>query len=221
MITDAIGIPRDGLAGRADSELVLELGELQRAAIKRYLLPGEYVVWAGRGIPRPLPSIPVFPSFFAAFLCGFSGFALMVLFGIYGVRKMGLGETLFLLCLAPAALGCVTATGLAWSSARHRLWQSRIARSFYVLTDRRAISGLMRREGRAIALFPWTADLFDGTRCIEHGDGIGAVYCLRHGEVVEPQWGFEGIRQAGRVEALIRQILLGEKPPSGSDLQEL
>jgi hypothetical protein len=70
-------------------------------------------------------------------------------------------------------------------------------------------------------LFPWTPRQFDDTRRVEHGDGIGSIYFVRDGEVIDPHWGFEGIREAGRVEAMIREILLGEKPDQGADLREL
>jgi hypothetical protein len=221
MMSDAVGIPPDGLVGRGDSDLAFDLSDQQHAAIKEQLSPDEYIVWAGRGIPRPLPSIPVFPAFFAAVLCGVSGFALMVLFGIHGLEKLPLGETLFLLCLAPGALGCITAIGIAWSWRSHRYVQRRVSRSFYILTDRRAIVGLEGREGEVVALDSWTGSMFDGTLGMEYGDGIGAVYFLRDGKVVQPEWGFDGIDEVRRVEGLIREILLGEKLPPGWDLGEL
>jgi hypothetical protein len=220
MITDAIGSQMPGLAHRGDPGPMLELDESQRAAIGPILQPGEFVVWAGRGIPRPFRSVPVFPAFFAAFLCGLSGFALMVLFGIFGVRRLEVGELLFLLGLAPAALAGAAAVGMAGSWAHHRLWQRRIARSFYVLTDRRALVGTEGWETGEISLWEWTADFFDDTRRIDHGDGIGSVYFALGGDVIDPQWGFEGIRETGRVESLIREVLLGEKPPAESDLPE-
>jgi hypothetical protein len=189
-----------------------------RARVKSELEPGERVLWTGRGHPRPLPPIRVFPAFFAAVLCGLSGFALAVLFGIYVFRPMDL-EMFLLLCLAPGALGGIAAIGMAGGWARHRYWQRRIAASFYVLTDRRAIVGWERRGD--VAFGSWTPDLFNGTRCIEHGDGIGAVYFLHNGVVIDPSWAFEGIREAGRVEALIREVLLGEKVLPGADLGEL
>jgi hypothetical protein len=126
---------------------------------------------------------------------------------------------LALLGLPPAVFGGLAAIGMVGAWARHRYWQWRIASSFYVLTDRRAIVGWTRRD--EVAFGSWTASMFDGTRCIEHGDGLGAVYFLRHGEVIEPSWGFEGIREAGRVEALIREVLLEEKVLATADFQEL
>lgn len=194
--------------------------ESQRATIKPHLRSDEAVVWEGRGIPRPFPGVRPFPAFFAAFLCTLSGFALMVLFGLYGDRHMGRGEMLFLLALSPAALICVFVVGLAGSWVRHQLWQDRIARSFYLVTDRRGIVGVDRRDGHTSFCF-WTRDLFDGARGIDLGEGVGAVYFLRDGAVVAPHWGFEGIREPGRVEALIREVLLGEKPEPGPDFREL
>ena len=220
MATDAIENPLDDLLAGDDTDFVLERGDRKRAAITGLLFRGESVVWAGRGIPRPLPRVPAFPAFFAAFLCAFSGFALIVMYGIQGMRDVGLGTRLFLLCLAPAVLGGVVAIGLAGAWARHRLWQVRVARSFYLVTDRRAIAGVVRRGTGDIAHFPWTADLFNGTRCIEHGDGTGAVYFTLYRAVIEPHWGFEGIREASRVEAMIHEIVLREKPAPGPDLRE-
>jgi hypothetical protein len=221
MMRDAIAFPVDGFVGRRDSELVGELHEEYRGAIKQHLVPGEYVVWAGRGNARPLPSIPVFPTFFAMALCAMSGFGLVVLFGVCAIRGMDPREMLFLLCLAPGALGCASALGLACGWARHRIEQRRISTSFYVLTDRRAIAGIAAGEAGDVATADWTPDMFDGTLCIEHGHGDGDVYFTRDGEVVEPRWGFEGIEQVTRVDALIREVLLGEKVLPGADLEEL
>jgi hypothetical protein len=221
MMRDAIAFPVDGFVGRRDSELVGELHEEYRGAIKQHLVPGEYVVWAGRGNARPLPSIPFFPAFFAMALCAMSGIALMVLFGIYAIRGLDPREKLFLLCLAPGALGCASALGLACGWARHRIEQRRISKSFYVLTDRRAIAGMVGHDAGDVTMVAWAPGMFDGTLCIEHGPGGGDVYFTRDGEVVEPRWGFEGIEQATRVDALIREVLLGEKVLSGADLGEL
>jgi hypothetical protein len=197
------------------------LSEDLRARVKSELEPDERILWAARGIPRPLGTIRVFPALFAAFLCATSGFALMVLFGIYGLRDMGPAEMIFLLCLPPAALGGMVAIGTSWSWVRHHLWQRLIARSLYVLTDRRAIVAWRRRRTDEVILDVWTTDAFNGTLCVEHGDGIGAVYFRRNGETLAPYSSFEGIRDAGRVDELIRQVLLGEKVLSGADFAEL
>jgi hypothetical protein len=191
-----------------------------RARLRAELGPGERLLWVGRGRTRPLPPIPVFPAFFAAFLCGTSGFALTVLFGIYGFRPMD-RQMLFLLCLAPAALGAVVALGMVTAWARYRYWQWRIERSFYAVTEGRALIGRVGPAAGDVEFVSWTAEAFDGTLCIEHGDGTGAVYFLYDNEVVEPRWGFEGIREPCRVDAMIREVLLGEKVLSGAGLSEL
>lgn len=221
MSTHAIDNPPDDAEARGDAGDVDHLDEAQWAAIRGFLLRGESVLWAACGIPRPLRPIPVFPAFFAAFLCAFSGFALMVMYGLQGNPRLGLAQRLVLLSLAPAMLGGLTAVWLAGAWARHGLWQGRVARSFYVVTDRRAIAAVTRLGSGQVAHFPWEPGLFDDTRCIDHGDGTGSVYFLHGGEVIEPSWGFEGIREPSRVDALIREVLLREKPEPGPDLGEL
>jgi hypothetical protein len=217
----------DGLFPATNGEFGDGLAEHLRARVKAVLEPAERLLWEGRGHARPLAAIPAFPAFFAAFLCATSGFALTVLFGIFGFRPMD-REMVFLLCLAPGVLGGVAAVGMTSGWARHRFSQRRIARSVYALTDRRAIVGRPWRGD--IVFFSWVAEpfldaqcagWFQNTCCIEHGDGLGSVYFLHYGEVSMPDFGFEGIRGAGRVEVMIREVLLREKVLSGADLAEL
>lgn len=217
----------DGFFPANDGEFGDGLEEHLRARVKAVLEPGERLIWTGRGHPRPLATIPVFPALFAAFLCGTSGFALTVLFGIFGFRPMD-RDMVFLLCLAPAVLGGVAVVGMASGWARHRFSQWRIARSVYALTDQRAIVGRPWRGD--IVYFSWVAEPFHDARCagwfhdircIEYGDGLGSIYFLQYGEVSMPDFGFEGIREADRVEAMIREVLLREKVLSGADFTEL
>jgi len=87
-----------------------------------------------------------------------------------------------------------------------------------VRRNRRAI---VARKGRAaddVALDSWTTDFFNGTLCVEHGDGTGSVYLRCDDEVLEPDPGFEGVREPRRVEELIREALLGERPFWEADL---
>jgi hypothetical protein len=217
----------DGFFPSTDGAFGGGLAEHLRAGVKAALEPGERLLWTGRGHPRPLAGIPVFPAFFAAFLCGTSGFALTVLFGIFGFRPMD-REMVFLLCLAPGVLGGVAAVGMASGWVRHRSSQRRIARSVYALTDRRAIVGRPWRGN--IVFFSWVAEpfydarcagWFHDIRCVEFGDALGSIYFLHYGEVFMPDFGFEGIREAERVEAMIREVLLREKVLSVADFREL
>jgi hypothetical protein len=221
MATHAIVNPAENPEARGDAGAVDELDEFQHAAVRDLLHRNESILWAARGIPRPLKPIPVFPAFFAAFLIAFSGFALMVMFGIQGMQDVGLAQRIVLLSLAPALLGGLTAVWLAGAWARHGLWQGRVGRSFYLVTDRRAIAAVTRFGSGQVAHFPWEPGLFDDTRCIDHGDEPGAVYFVLGDEVIEPSWGFEGIREPRRVDALIREVLLHEKPGPVADLREL
>ncbi len=74
---------------RVDAELSDNLEDEQWSLLKGKLAPGEDVLWTERaGLPQA-PTMAVFPAFFTAVLCGLSGYALMVVFGIYGLREVG------------------------------------------------------------------------------------------------------------------------------------
>ncbi len=165
----------------------------------------------------PTPTIGVFPALFASVICGSSGFALMVLFGIYGARNRHPAETVFLLCLPPAAIGAVTAIGLIGRWAHHERTKWRLSRTFYALTDRRAIVGSDSRSTGEVAIGFFTREMFDDTRCIEYGNGSGDVFFVSHDDVVWPEWGFLGISASKHVETLVRQVLLGKGPVVGSE----
>ncbi len=195
---------REGLVG--------DLTDEQRAALKAELAPGERILWAERAGAPPTPTVGVFPAFFAAVLCGSSGFALMVLFGIYGARNLHPAEMVFLLCLAPLAIGTVTAIGLIGRWIQHERTKGRLSRTFYALTDRRAIVGSESRIPGEVAIGFFTREMVDDTRCIEYGNGSGDVFFVSHDDVVWPEWGFLGVSGSKYVEGLVRQILLGKDP---------
>ena len=183
----------ESLAGMSGDELVGELDDEQLAALKAEFEPGERVLWAERAGPPPSPTIGVFPAFFAAVLCGASGFALMVLFGIYGLRPMSPAELAFFLCLPPAAIGLVTGIGLIGKWVQYLRTRWNLAHTFYALTDRRAMVGSDARQPGEIAIGFFTSDMFDATLCIEYRDGSGDVFFVRDGDVAWPEWGFRGI----------------------------
>ena len=184
----------------------------QRAALKAELAPGERILWMERAGAPPTPTVGVFPAFFAAVLCGTSGFALMVLFGIYGDRNLHPAEMVFLLCLAPGAIGAVSVIGLIGRWVHHERAKWRLSRTFYALTDRRAIVGSDARAPGEIAIGFFTREMFDDTRCIEYGNGSGDVFFVSHDDVVWPEWGFLGVSGSKHVESLVRQVLLGNGP---------
>ena len=203
----------DGYAGIADDDLAGDLTDEQRGAIEDDLAPGEQILWAERAGPPPMPMVAPFPAFFAAFLCGTSGFALMVLFGIYGLRAMGTAETLFYLGLSPAVLGCVVVLGFLGRWVDYLQERRRLSRTFYVLTDRRAIIGEDLVEEGEIQLLDREGGTFDDTLCIEHQDATGDVFFVRGGTVDGP--GLVSIARARRVEELVRRTLITSDPGLG------
>jgi hypothetical protein len=194
-------------------DLAGDLTDEQRAAIKDDLAPGEKVLWAERAGPPPMPTVAAFPAFFAAFLCGASGFALMVLFGIYGLRVMDTAETLFYLGLAPGLLGGVVALGFLGRWGDYLRNRRQLSRTFYVLTDRRAIVGQDLIQEGVIQLLDREGGTFDDTLCIEHQDATGDVFFVLGGTVLEI--GIVSVARARRVEELIRRTLITSGPGLG------
>ena len=199
-----VGIPDDELAGSLSDE--------QRAALKAELTPGERILWIERAGAPPTPTVGAFPAFFAAVLCGCSGFALMVLFGIYGALDLHPAEMAFFLGLAPAAISGMIVLGLVTQRVHHERTKHRLSRTFYALTDRRAIVGSDARIHGEVAIGFFAREMFDDTRCIEYGNGSGDVFFVSRDDVVWPEWGFLGISAAKHVETLVRQVLLGKGP---------
>jgi hypothetical protein len=176
--------------------------------LKGKLAPDESVVWTERACPPPAPTLAVFPAFFAAVLCGLSGYALMVLFGIYGIRDVGTVERAVLTCLPPAVLGFVIMIGLMGRWGDFRRMRGRLSRTLYVLTNRRALVGTHGSREEPSQLSSLTPDLFDDTLCYENPDGSGDVLFVRNGEVVSMEVGFIGVSQARTVEELVRETLI-------------
>jgi len=185
-----------------------DLSDEQRAWLKSDLAPGELVLWAQRACPPPAPRIAAFPALFTAVLCGLSGFALMVVYGIYGLRVMDAREMLIFLGLAPAALGSVILLGLVGRWLQHIRTRWRLARTFYVLTNDRAILGTDEVDAGMIEARSVTGAMFDDTICIEHHDGSGDVFFVGDGEDLQPEMGLIGISRARQVEELVRGTLL-------------
>jgi hypothetical protein len=194
-----------------------ELDLEQYARLKAALDPDEAVLWAERAaLPSP-PTVAVFPAFFTAVLCGLSGFALMLLFGIYGLLALGPLQTLLYAGLAPAALGSVIMLGMFGRWARFRQLRWRLARTFYALTDGRALIATEKAWDEPLAFWSITSEMFDDTLCIEHAGGQGDVFFMAGGLVIEPELAFIGLCRPRHVETLLRRVLLGLGPQSGSD----
>jgi hypothetical protein len=191
-----------------DADMSDRLEDEQWSLLKGKLAPGENVLWMERACPPPAPTVAVFPAFFAAVLCGLSGYALMVLFGIYGLRDVGPVERVVLTCLPPAILGLVIMIGLVGRWGDFRRTRGRLSRTLYVLTNRRALVGTHRSREEPHRLFSLTPDLFDDTVCYENPDGSGDVLFVKKGAVVSMEIGFIGVSEARTVEELVRETLI-------------
>lgn len=167
--------------------------------------------------PPPSPTVGAFAAFFASALCGASGFALMVLFGIFGLRAMEMGEMLFYLGLAPCSIGLMVGIGIVGRWIQHERVRRRLSHTFYALTDRRAFVGSDASQPGEITIGFFTTEMFDDTLCIEYRDGSGDVFFVEDGDIAWPEWGFRGVSDAKSVERLVRRVLLGVDPQPGTE----
>jgi hypothetical protein len=178
--------------------------------LKGKLAPNENVLWTERaGLPSA-PTLAVFPAFFTAVLCGLSGYALMVVFGLYGLREVRPVARTVLTCLPPAILGLVILFGLMGRWDEFRRTRDRLSRTLYVLTNCRALVGMHRSGTEPNRLCSVTPDLFDDTLCYENPDGSGDVLFVKRGAVLSLEIGFIGVSEARIVEELVRETLLGK-----------
>jgi hypothetical protein len=185
----------------------------QWSLLKGKLAPDENVLWTERASPPPAPTLAVFPAFFTAMLCGLSGYALMVVFGIYGLREVGTAERVVFTCLPPAILGIVIWVGLIGRWGDFRRTRGRLARTLYVLTNRRVMVGTHRNGEEPNRLSSLTPDLFDDTLCYENPDGSGDVLFVNKGDVLSFELGFVGVSNVRTVEELVRSTLIDFSNP--------
>ncbi len=217
MVKDPVWEDFASSAGKRGWELIGDLGEDYGAALKAEFEPGERVLWAERAGPPPSPTVGAFAAFFASALCGASGFALMVLFGIFGLRAMEMGEMLFYLGLAPCSIGLMVGIGIVGRWIQHERVRRRLSHTFYALTDRRAFVGSDASQPGEITIGFFTTEMFDDTLCIEYRDGSGDVFFVEDGDIAWPEWGFRGVSDAKSVERLVRRVLLGVDPQPGTE----
>jgi hypothetical protein len=192
-----------------------------RACLKAELVPGEVLLWAARACPPPVPTINAFPAFFTALLCGLSGYALAVVFGVYGLVALPAREASLVFGLCPAAIGFFIILALVGRRIQYLRTRWRLARTFYGLTNWRAIVGLDFKDGEPIWFESLPLDKIHDTVCIEHQDGTGDVYFVGDEfvtdpdgyeqtltTVVSPELGFVGAPRAREIAEMVRRILI-------------
>ncbi len=198
-------------------ELGGELDLEQYARLKAELDPDEAVLWAERAaLPAP-PTVAAFPAFFTAVLCGLSGFAPDVALRDLWTARAEPASNVVLCRVGAAALGSVIVLGMLGRWARFRQLRFRLARTFYALTDGRALIATESAWDEPFAFWSVTSEMFDDTLCIEQPAGPGDVFFVAGGVVIEPELGFVGLCRPRHVETLLRRVLLGLGPKSGSD----
>ncbi len=208
----------------ADGDLACEVSGDMGACLKAELEPGERLLWAARACPPLVPTIDAFPAFFTALLCGLSGFALSVMFGIYGLVALSPTKAALVFGLGPAVLGFFILLVLVGRRIRYRRTRWRLARTFYGLTDRRAIVAMDHGGGEPIWFSSLPFDKIHDTLCIEHEDGTGDVYFVGDEfamdpegykqiftDVVSPELGLVAVPRAREVADMVRRILMGSR----------
>jgi hypothetical protein len=215
--TDRVELIGDGFP---DEKAQIGIDDELRAAVKAELEPGEPLIWAARACPPPVPAIAPFPAFFTALVCGLSGFALAVVFGVYGLVDLAPREALLVFGFAPAAIGFFIVLSLAGRRIEYLRTRWRLARTFYALTDGRAIVGLDHGDGEPVWFSSLPFFTFHDTLCIEHQDGSGDVYFVGdrmvndseghkqvRTDVVAPEQGFVGVARPLEVAEMVRRLL--------------
>ena len=192
------------------------LAEDVRARVKAELEPGERLLWAARSSPPPAT---MGVGYFIA-----AGFALVFL--ALGILILGQAmshsraqfnrESEMPVGITVTLAGCLivaTAIGIRVSEV---LAQGRQARSYYALTDRRAIAWIPEPKGDAIRVRSLPRGQIRSVTRIERPDGSGTLeFILSPGC---PDYYFHGtgmvhIPEVRRVEQIVRNFLVTPAKP--------
>ena len=220
MMRDGPTISGDDFSLAGGDDFGPSLAEDAHARVKAELEPGERLLWAARSAPPPMPmgmGYFVAAAFALIFLC----LGILVLAQAMGGSRarsnrvseipVGIGVTF---------MGCaivVTAIGIRVSEV---LAQGRQARSYYALTDRRAIAWLPEPRGDAIRVRSLPRGQVRSVTRIERPDGSGTLeFILSPGC---PDYFFHGtgmvhIPEVRRVEQIVRNFLVTPAKPHEDD----
>lgn len=194
----------DEFDGEYDDEARRDVGD--------ELSADETLLWTGRPrLPRVRKVRPM-PLLYVLVLTSLSGVSLSAMLGIFERPVLKPWVMIVALGLAPVALGGLIVMDLMLRSLQWLVRRRRLARTFYAITDQRAIIGLLGAAGGGSRLLSVPAGLIDGTTRYELADGSGDVYFEGLGAIADKPIGFVAIPSVRWVDELIRQTLVDPFP---------
>lgn len=172
----------------------------------------EALVWTGRPrLPR-VRRVRAIALLYVFVLTSLSGVSLSAMLGVFERPVLDPWMVIAALCLPPLALGGLFVMDLMVRTGRWLARRRRLARTFYAITDQRAIIGRLGGSGGRLWLFSIPAELIDGTTRYELADGSGDVYFDGLDAIADEPVGFVEIRSVRRVDELLRKTLVDPFP---------
>lgn len=194
----------DEFEGDYDDEARLNVG--------RELSPDEALVWTGRPRQPRVRRVRAIALLYVFVLTSLSGVSLSAMLGVFERPVLDPWMVIAALCLPPLALGGLFVMDLLVRTLRWLARRRRLARTFYAITDQRAIIGRLGGSGGRLWLFSIPAGLIDGTTRYELADGSGDVYFEGLDAIADEPVGFVEIRSVRRVDELLRRTLVDPFP---------
>jgi len=183
-----------------------------RRDVDRELADDEALLWTGRPrLPR-VRRVRAISLLYILVLISLSGVSLSAMLGIFERPVLDPWMVIAALCLPPLALGGLFLLDLLLRSIQWLVRRRRLARTFYAITDQRAIIGRLGGSGGAPWFFSIPAGLIDGTTRYELADGSGDVYFEGLDAIAGEPVGFVEIQSVRRVDELLRKTLVDPFP---------
>jgi len=189
-----------------------EFDDEARRDVGAELSADEALLWTGRPrLPR-VRKVRAMPLLYVVVLTSLSGVSLSAMLGIFERAVADPWMVIAMLCLAPVALGGLILMDLLIRTFHWLARRRWLARTFYAITDQRAIIGRFSGSGGSPWLFSVPAGLIDGTTRYELADGSGDVYFEGLDTIADEPVGFIEIRSVRRVDELLRKTLVDPFP---------
>ena len=188
------------------------------AWIKPELAPGERLLWAGQAKPRREASGRTVALIYAVAFASVSVFGFAALFGFLGPRFHAAEAGLALLSFISTVASFLTFVGIFATALTSVSANRRLARSLYVLTDRRVI--LWVATGPAVSVQSIPKGAIKSTQRVEYGDGSGNIlFGFTSHSAAGTSANIDNVPDARRVEELIRRVLIEIDAESPSNLR--